>query len=344
MIKNKNIYKLSICIPNYNRSKYLKNCLHSIFLAKSLSSLKFEICISDNGSKENILPIVNFYKKKNLSINFSKNSKNLGFGANFCKVVQMAKGEFIWVIGNDDLLYKNALKELDKLFNKNKDVDFFFINSSNLNAKFVFKHIQPFNTKNIPKDLKSFSKIKKNKKTVFFDLIDPSVSWDFLLGTFLTIYKREKFIKNLNLLDKKKLNDPGVWSTIDNTAPHVKVFSHTFKDSICYIQAKPLSVNLWGEKEWNNKYPFVVIIRIPDILDIYRENGLSFLRYIKCKNFILKKFIPYFYLIAKDKNNSNYNYVSLKKHIINNIFYPNIYIFGIFSFIKKIYQKLLKSY
>jgi hypothetical protein len=105
-----------------------------------------------------------------------------------------------------------------------------------------------------------------------------------------------------------------------------------------------MSVNLWGEKEWNNKYPFVVIIRIPDILDIYRENGLSFLRYIKCKNFILKKFIPYIYLIAKDKNNSNYNYISLKKHIINNIFYPNIYIFGIFSFIKKIYQKLLKSY
>ena len=37
----------------------------------------------------------------------------------------MAKGEFIWLIGNDDLLYIYALKELESLFKKNKNVDFF---------------------------------------------------------------------------------------------------------------------------------------------------------------------------------------------------------------------------
>ena len=116
---------LSICIPNYNRGKYLNNCLNSILLAKSFSSLKFEICISDNGSKDDILSIINLYKKKGLKINFKRNRKNLGFGSNFYKVVKMAKGEFIWLIGNDDLLYIYALKELERLFNKNKNVDFF---------------------------------------------------------------------------------------------------------------------------------------------------------------------------------------------------------------------------
>ena len=140
-------FKLSICIPNYNRPEYLNNCLNSILLAKSLSSLKFEICISDNASKKNILPIINYYKKKKLIINLKKNKKNFGFGANFYKVVKMAKGEFIWVIGNDDLLCISALKELDRLFSKNNDVDFFFINSSNLSSKFVFQHKQPFDTK-----------------------------------------------------------------------------------------------------------------------------------------------------------------------------------------------------
>lgn len=344
MRENKDIYKLSICIPTYGRIKYLKNCLNSIFLAKSLSSLKFEICVSDNCSKDNILPIINFYRKKKLLIKYNQNNKNLGFGANFCKVVKMATGEFIWVIGNDDLLYINALKELDNLFSKNKDVDFFFINSSSLNSKFVFEHKQPFDTKKIPKNLENFSKIKKNKKTKFFDLIDPSVSWDFMLGIFLTIYKREKFIKNFYILDKKELNDARQWSTIDNTAPHVKVFTHAFKNSVCYIQAKPLSVSLFGEKEWSDKYPFIEIIRIPDILDNYRRHGLPFLKYIQCKNFILKKFIPYIYLIIKNKKNSNYNYINFKKHIMSNIFYPNIYIFSIYYLIKKIYTKLLKTY
>lgn len=64
MVNKKNI-KLSICIPTYNRAEYLKNCLNSILLAKSLTTLKFEVCISDNASKDKILPIINFYKKKN---------------------------------------------------------------------------------------------------------------------------------------------------------------------------------------------------------------------------------------------------------------------------------------
>ena len=64
-MKIKNNIKLSICIPTFNRSKYLNNCLNSILIAKSYSSLKFEICISDNNSKEKILPIIKYYKKKN---------------------------------------------------------------------------------------------------------------------------------------------------------------------------------------------------------------------------------------------------------------------------------------
>jgi len=335
---------LSICIPNYNRGKYLNNCLNSILIAKSFSSLKFEVCISDNGSKDDISSIINYYKKKKLVINFKKNPKNLGFGANFNKVVKMAKGEFIWMIGNDDLLYTHALKKLEKLFFKHNDVDFFFVNSSSLNSKFVFNQKQPFNTKKIPKKLTSFSKIKISKKTKFFNLIDPSVSWDFLLGIFLTVYRRKKFIQNLNVLDKRKLNDRGVWSTIDNTAPHVKVFSSAFKNSNSYIQAKPLSINLFGEKEWNYIYPFIIIIRIPEILDIYRKNGLPILQYIKCKNYALKNFLPYMYYILKNKKQSNYKFINFKKNIINNIFYPSIYFFGFYYAARKIFRKFINIF
>ena len=41
------------------------------------------------------------------------------------KVVKMAKGKYIWLIGNDDLLYENAFKELEKLFIKHQ-ADFIY--------------------------------------------------------------------------------------------------------------------------------------------------------------------------------------------------------------------------
>ena len=50
--------KLSICIPTYNRAHYLVNCLNSIVIAKLYSNLKFQVCISDNGSTDNTEQVV----------------------------------------------------------------------------------------------------------------------------------------------------------------------------------------------------------------------------------------------------------------------------------------------
>ena len=107
--------KLSICIPTYNRSKYLENCLKSITIAKKRSKLNFEVCISDNNSEENLSPILNRYKKK-IKIIINKNKKNMGVARNILKSVSMAKGDFVWILGNDDLVMPSAFEYLFKLF------------------------------------------------------------------------------------------------------------------------------------------------------------------------------------------------------------------------------------
>ena len=76
---------ISICIPTYNRSKHLLNCLNSLLLQ---TDLNFEVCISDNGSNENIYDLITPYKEK-LNIKFSRN-ENLGAASNFLKVASMA--------------------------------------------------------------------------------------------------------------------------------------------------------------------------------------------------------------------------------------------------------------
>ena len=91
---------LSICIPTYNRPESLINCLNSLAKQKEKN---FEVCISDNCSKKNIKKIISPYKKK-LNIRFKKNKKNLGFALNLLNVSSMARGEYIWFIGDDDLL------------------------------------------------------------------------------------------------------------------------------------------------------------------------------------------------------------------------------------------------
>ena len=41
--------------------------------------------------------------------------------------------------------------------------------------------------------METISKLKRNKVTNFFELIDYNVSWDFLLGIFQCIFEKDSF-------------------------------------------------------------------------------------------------------------------------------------------------------
>ena len=85
------------------------------------------------------------------------------------------------------------------------------------------------------------------------------------------------------IYDKKKLNDKRIYSTFENTCPHITIFANSFFNSKCYIKSQPLSVNLSGEREWVDLYSFIELVRIPETLDFYFKSGLSFKKYYyKC--------------------------------------------------------------
>ena len=327
---------LSICIPTYNRPNQLPNCLNSIYLAKKNCNLEFEVCVSDNGSNYNVKEIVNKYKKK-LNINLNVNKKNLGYHPNLLKTINISKGEYVWAIGDDDLLMPNSLKKIEELLKKYKDVDFFFLNSYHLDYAYLNKFKKPFDTKNLPKKMEKLSKKKENMKCYFWDLIDYKVSFDFLLGNFLNIFKRKMWLENVNCLDRSLLKDRRVWSNFDNTCAHIKIYANAFKNSKAYFHAQALTVNAYGIREWGALYPFIEIVRLPEMLDYYRSRGLGLVRYIINKNYALRNFSNYFFKILIRGKKGGLNNINFYRHFFLNLLYPNVYL----SFFYFLYRKLI---
>ena len=70
--------------------------------------------------------------------------------------------------------------------------------------------------------MKTHSPLKKNRKTYFFNLIDHRVCFDYLLGFYVNAFRRDLWIKNLNVINKKLMKTPGTWSTFDNTCFFIK--------------------------------------------------------------------------------------------------------------------------
>ena len=123
--------KLSICIPTYNRSTQLNRLLTELFQFDMLKlSNSWEICISDNDSSDDTERVVKKWQNIfTINVYYKKNSINLGAERNFKEVISMASGEYINLLGSDDILPVDTISKIIKLLYDNHDLIFCNIKS-----------------------------------------------------------------------------------------------------------------------------------------------------------------------------------------------------------------------
>jgi abequosyltransferase len=103
---------LSICIPTFNRERFLKECLDSL---ENTWISDIEIVISDNASTDETIALVEDYERR-LPLRWQRHPTNLGSDRNFAAVVSMARGRYCWLLGSDDCVTPGALgKVIDQL-------------------------------------------------------------------------------------------------------------------------------------------------------------------------------------------------------------------------------------
>lgn len=149
---------LSICIPTYNREKYLKECLDSIINQEWFNENEIEIVISDNASTDNTTNLVKTYQEKYKNIVYHRNEKNLGSAKNILSIPFKANWKYVWWFWDDDLMSPiwiqktiDAIKEysVDILLSHRSDfVDWSIPNKFINNQKWldIFHWIYEFST------------------------------------------------------------------------------------------------------------------------------------------------------------------------------------------------------
>ncbi len=98
--------RLSICIATYNRADYIGETLESII---PQVTDEVEIVIVDGASTDDTSAVVRSYAETCKQIRYIKLSSKGGIDRDFCKAVELAKGEMCWLFTDDDLLKPNAI-------------------------------------------------------------------------------------------------------------------------------------------------------------------------------------------------------------------------------------------
>ncbi len=98
---------ISICVPTYNGESYLRQCLESCV---NQDFRDFEVIICDDGSTDNSVAINTEFSQKYPFIRLFHNEKNLGLVGNWNKCMELASGQWIKFLFQDDVMLPNALQ------------------------------------------------------------------------------------------------------------------------------------------------------------------------------------------------------------------------------------------
>lgn len=109
--------KISYCMPVYNGEKFIKKSLGSIL---NQEIKPYELIIIDDASTDNSYTILQEYANKYNFIKLYQHDKNEGEYSTTVELFNLAKGDFLKILHQDDFLYENYSSVISKIKNIHK--------------------------------------------------------------------------------------------------------------------------------------------------------------------------------------------------------------------------------
>jgi abequosyltransferase len=110
---------LSICIPSYNRGKLLSDLLDRIAddLSGELQDL-VEVVVTDNASPYATPAVIERHRTRIAQLTYVRHAENIGPDRNFLASVAAAKGQYCWLMGDDDMLEPGSVSRIVQILHE----------------------------------------------------------------------------------------------------------------------------------------------------------------------------------------------------------------------------------
>jgi abequosyltransferase len=298
------IILLSIVIPTFNRSYYLKRNIEHLDneIFRSKFNTKIELIVIDNSSTDNSLSVLRDFRPRMSNFSYFKNKFNYGSDINIAKSFDIARGNFVLILGDDDFILNGALNSICYLLSDKKP-DIFYLKTCGYNKSIEEVKFKNHHEVKVYKSAKSFILDINAGLTCISSLIfnkrqHSSIVAKKFIGSSLVQFEialailsnSKKMVASQNFYVAYKRNNSGGYN-----------FWQVFIENLFKILCK--------YKKFNSQ--------------VFKKKFAVKLIFVHFPYYIFKDFLSHkkSFLVAKDIMDKNFNQIKLYKYFFSFIFF-----------------------
>lgn len=160
---------LTIAVPTYNRAWCLKELL-ALLVGQLNDEPRIELIISDNASPDDTPAIVREAVAQGLRVRYIRNDENIGPDANFVQCFEQARGKYVWLFSDDDLIVPGGLAKILK-YCEAAEYDLIWVGSYSFGDSHTLRRVELRNDAIEISDAREYAKLVH----IFFTFISGNI-------------------------------------------------------------------------------------------------------------------------------------------------------------------------
>lgn len=255
--------KLSICISTYNRAEWLATSLKNWAAQWPVLSPDVELLVCDNTSTDETPDVVTPYLER-ADFSYHRNQKNVGMLGNLCETANHARGEYIWILGDDDLLLPGAVKNVLVAIASQPQVALIYLNYAYTRVDDARK-VSDFDA--FFRDANPVVPAEVNRSGRIREIC--AQNENFFTAIYTLVFRRDHAIKAYS---QDTSGRP--FSTMPTCIPTTNyVLNYMMEEQGIWLGAPQLVVNM--NVSWRKYAPLWILERLPEVYEIAEQKGAS---------------------------------------------------------------------
>jgi glycosyltransferase involved in cell wall biosynthesis len=284
-------------VPTYNHASLLRVGLQATVPQVAKQSDLVEVCVSDNASPDQTREVVD--EARSLGpVRYSCNPTNLGFRGNAVNLTtQQARGEYVWLVGDDELLMPDALTRVVPILQAHQGVDAFYVNFRC--ARFPEHWPESaFGGYDGPYEQLGIRCEKDRHVPLWQDLLTSESC--LCTHMYAHIVRRRIWVE---YWEGRVLGPDGM--NLHALYPHNVMFGETLMRRPSYYIGRPALTMFHGAQSFIPKAALIMAIYYPQVLRFYQRKGLAGKQLRECEQGLYSANWPLFGKLLGDTSRSS---------------------------------------